>query len=94
MSFGGRYASLHESVIEDLRSQTNAEQIATVHSELQQGDNVKIADGALSGLEAVVTSVLSGKDRVRVLLNFLGREVHAEVSSPRVLPPTRHPLAA
>jgi transcriptional antiterminator RfaH len=94
LSFGGRYAALHESVIEDLRSRTDREEIATVHTELRSGDSVKIAEGALVGLDAVVTSVLSGKDRVQILLNFLGREIHAEVSVPRVLPPTRHPLAA
>jgi transcriptional antiterminator RfaH len=94
LSFGGRYASLDESVIEDLRSRTNPEEIATVHTELHEGDSVKIAEGALVGLDAVVTGILSGKERVRVLLNFLGREIQAEVSVPRVLPPMRHPLAA
>ncbi len=94
LNFGGAYASIEESVIDDLRDKTNAEEVATVHSDLCEGDTVKIAEGALSGLEAVVTSVLSGKDRVRVLLNFLGREITAEVRAPQILPPGRHPLAA
>ena len=94
LNFGGRYASLQDSVIEDLRSRTNPEEIATIHTELREGDLVKIAEGALLGWDGVVTGVLSGKERVRVLLNFLGREIQAEVSVPRVLPPARHPLAA
>jgi transcriptional antiterminator RfaH len=94
LDFGGRYAALHESVIEDLRSRANPEEIAIVLTELREGDSVKIAEGALGGLDAVVTNVLSGEEGVRILLNFLGREIQAEVSAPRVFPPARHPLAA
>ncbi len=94
LNFGGAYASLENSVIEDLRHRTNAEEVAIVADEIREGDTVKIAKGALLGLDAVVTGVLSGKDRVRVLLNFLGREVLADVGVPTVLPPQRHPLAA
>ena len=92
--FGTLYASVEDGVIEGLRLQTNGEQIAVLEPEVKEGDTVKIVEGALRGLEAVVTSVLSGRERVRVLLNFLGREIHAEVSRPGVLPAKRHPLAA
>jgi hypothetical protein len=36
-------------------------------------------------LEAVVTQVLPGRDRVRVLLEFLGRQTVVELSSETVL---------
>ncbi len=94
LNFGGRYASLEDSVIEGLRSKTDSQQIATVKAEVTEGDSVKIVEGALRGLEGVVTHMLSGKERVRVLLNFLGREIQAEVGKFGLLPPQRHPLAA
>lgn len=92
--FGMLYASVDDAIIATLREQTNSEQIAVLEPEVKEGDTVKIVEGALRGLEAVVTSVLSGRERVRVLLNFLGREIHAEVSRPGVLPAKRHPMAA
>lgn len=92
--FGTLYASVDDAIIATLREQTNSEQIAVLEPEVKEGDTVKIVEGALRGLEAVVTSVLSGRERVRVLLNFLGREIHAEVSRPGVLPAKRHPMAA
>lgn len=94
LRFGDNYAGVDSDVIEALRRQTNLEQVAVIESEIKEGDTVKIVEGALRGLEAVVTQVLSGRERVKVLLNFLGREIHAEVTRPAVLPAKRHPLAA
>ena len=94
LRFGQRYAKLDEAVIRELRSKTNQKQLAVLDSEIREGDAVTIVEGALCGLDAVVTQFLSGRERVRVLLNFLGREVHAEVNKPGVLPSKRHPMAA
>jgi len=92
--FGSHYAAIEDPVIVNLREATNGEQIAVIESDVHVGDNVKIVEGSLRGLEAVVTSMLSGRERVRVLLNFLGREIQAELNRPAVLPAKRHPLAA
>jgi transcription antitermination factor NusG len=40
---------------------------------------VNIAGGAFMGLESVVTRLMSGKERVRVLIEFLGRQVEVEL---------------
>jgi transcription antitermination factor NusG len=53
---------------------------------------VRIAEGPLEGLEALVTHLLPAKERVRILLAFLGRSVETEISAPRALP-IRHPMA-
>ena len=94
LRFGQRYARLDEETIRALRSKTNDNQLAVLETEIREGDKVTIVEGALCGLEAVVTQFLSGRERVRVLLSFLGREIHAEVTKPGVLPAKRHPLAA
>lgn len=94
VQFGDYYASLDDQIIETLRERTDAKQIAVIETNLREGDEVKIVEGALRGLEAVVTSVLPRKERVQILVNFLGREMQAEVRSPQVLPARKHPLAS
>lgn len=93
LKFGQFYAKLDPLVIDALRERTNAEQVVVIESTLKPGDVVTIVEGSLRGLSAVVTQILSGRERVRILLDFLGRQIHAEVGKPAVLPAKRHPLA-
>ena len=94
LQFGDHYARIDDAVIESLRVQSGPDEIAVVNYDIKDGDKVRITDGSLSGLEAVVTQILSGRERVRLLLDFLGREIHAEVSVTAILPSKRHPLTA
>ena len=50
-----------------------------------EGDNVTITAGAFAGLEAVITQVLPAKERVKLLMEFLGRKIEAEVECCRIL---------
>jgi transcription antitermination factor NusG len=50
-------------------------------------------EGLFFGLEAVVTQVLAGKERVKVLMDFLGRKIEAEIERSSVLPQVAHPFA-
>lgn len=45
------------------------------HPTLKTGDRVRVIDGPLAGYEAIFDMTLSGHDRVRVLLDILGRHV-------------------
>ena len=94
LRFGERYAAIGEETIHLLRSHTDETHVAVIESEVREGDTVTIVEGAMTGIQGVVTHFLSGRERVRVLLEFLGREVHAEVHKTAVLPAKRHPLAA
>ena len=47
--------------------------------ELAPGDAVQIAEGTLCGLRAVVSRVMPGRERVAVLMEFLGRQTTVEV---------------
>ncbi len=93
LHFGGKCARIDPAVIAALRLRTNPLHIAVIESTIKEGDSVTIIKGPLRGLEAVVTQILSGKERIRVLMDFLGREVHAEFRTPEVLAARRHPLA-
>jgi transcription antitermination factor NusG len=55
---------------------------------------VQIVGGAFVGLDAVVTQVLEAKERVKVLMDFLGRKMEAEVQFSSVIRQVSHPLAA
>jgi transcription antitermination factor NusG len=49
-------------------------------SGLKPGDPIQITTGPLAGYKAVFDARLSGPQRVRVLLDMLGRQVRAEVN--------------
>jgi transcriptional antiterminator RfaH len=92
--FGAHYAVIPDSVVEELRRHTGSGQLAEVRADLTEGSTVKIAEGPFSGLSALVTQVLPGRERIRILLEFLGQEVPAEVKKSAVLPEQQHPLRA
>ena len=73
---------------------SGAGDVTEVSYDLSAGDQVHIVGGAFAGLEAVVTQVLSPKERVKILMHFLGRKMEAEVQCSSVLRQVTHPLAA
>lgn len=78
--FADTFSVISDSVIADLRKNFDQEtEQITVHQTLIEGDEVEVAEGALRGATAVVTRVLPGKDRVRILLEFLGSSREVEV---------------
>jgi transcriptional antiterminator RfaH len=83
--FGERVAALPDSAIHSMREISGDDEVVTFDPELRVGDAVKIAEGAFKGLQALVTQLLPARERVKVLLDFLGRPVEAEVSIPKVL---------
>jgi transcriptional antiterminator RfaH len=68
-----------------LQSRVGAEEIVTVDSSIKIGQPVQITEGAFQGLEGVVTRLLPARERVRVLLEFLGRSLETEISTARLL---------
>jgi hypothetical protein len=92
--FADRYPTIEEGALMQLRGHSGAGDVTEVSYDLSAGDQVHIVGGALVGLEAVVTQVLSPKERVKVLMHFLGRKMEAEVQCSSVLRQMTHPLAA
>jgi transcriptional antiterminator RfaH len=83
--FGDRLATLPEETVLALQTKAGAEEIITVDSSLKVGQPVHIVDGPFQGLEVVVTRVLPARERIRVLLEFLGRPLEMEVPAAKVL---------
>jgi transcriptional antiterminator RfaH len=84
--FGEWYPEIADSIIEELRVETDDRVLGESVPPLVPGDRVRLVGGALAGLEAVVTQVLPGNERVRLLLEFLGRETFAEARTEHVVP--------
>jgi transcriptional antiterminator RfaH len=92
--FADRYPTIEEGALAQLRSHMGTAEVRELSYDLSEGDQVRIVGGAFVGLEAVVTQVLSAKERVKILMDFLGRKMEAEVQRSSVLRQVAHPLAA
>src|ERR1700722_10940433 len=92
--FADRYPTIEEESLMHLRDHTGTGEVKELSYDLSEGDQVRIVGGAFVGLQAVVTRVLSGKERIKILMDFLGRAMEAEVRCTRVLRQGGPPLAA
>jgi transcriptional antiterminator RfaH len=84
--FGERLATLPEDTVVALQSKAGPEEVVTVDSSPKIGQPVHFIEGPFQGLEVVVTQVLPAKERIRVLLEFLGRSLEMEIPTTKVLP--------
>jgi transcriptional antiterminator RfaH len=92
--FGDRYPTIEDEVLAQLRNHTGSAEVTELDYKLCEGAEIKIMGGAFAGLEAVVTKVLSAKQRVKVLMEFLGTKVEAEVADSNILPQVVYTLPA
>ena len=84
--FGNRYPTIGEGALAFLRDQTGVAEVKELTYGLSQGDQVEFIGGVFAGLEAVVTQVHSSRERVKILFDFLGQQIEAEVERSSVLP--------
>lgn len=82
--FGDRWPSVPDDAIAELREVMGAEDLRVIEDTMQPGDVVRISEGAMAGLHAVVARVVPAKQRVAVLLEFLGRQTTVELAHSQV----------
>ena len=85
VQFGERLALLPESLINEIKRQTSADEVIEINPELEPGRTVQLARGPFLGLEAVVTRLVPAKERVEILIEWMGRTLYAEASVNDVL---------
>jgi transcriptional antiterminator RfaH len=83
--FGSKWPTVPDHAIEELRALIGQEGVHVVSNELAPGDEVTVSGTAFHGLQAVVTQVMPGKQRVMVLMEFLGRQSTVEVGVSAVI---------
>jgi transcriptional antiterminator RfaH len=91
--FGHKIATVPDPVIEELRLCFEAEEPMSVEDRLYPGAEVTVAEGALLGFSGVVVRLLPARQRVQILLDFLGRTTVAEVER-KSLTTDNHSVAA
>ena len=77
--FGSRWPTIPDTTIEELRSAIGEDQLRIIDDSLEIGQEVRISGGAFDGLEGVITRIVPARQRVAVLLDFLGRQTAVEV---------------
>ena len=78
--FGARWPTIPEAVIEDLKLELGGSDFAVEAMEMEEGSVVTVAGGVFDGLRGLLVRVLPARERVRVLLDFLGRKLEVELS--------------
>jgi transcriptional antiterminator RfaH len=80
--FGAIIPEVPDYFVETLRrevAEKGAQETLILQPQIEAGEEVEVANGAFSGSKATVVEVLPAKERVRVLLDFLGRPQLIEV---------------
>ncbi len=77
--FGDRWPVIPEVVIQTLQQAMGAAEIHTIPAGFTPGDRVEIVEGAMRGLRAVVSRVMPGRERVLLLMEFLGQAAEVEM---------------
>lgn len=92
--FGGQPTEIREAEIEMIRSEWGAGESLTVPQELKPGMTVRLSGRFFYGTEAEVLCLLPARQRVKVLLDFLGGPKETEIATDEIVPILAHPLAA
>ena len=87
VQFGDRLATIDATIIDALRQRMETDELVTLDPELKVGQEVQIAHGPLRGIEVLVTQLLPASERVRVLLEFLGRSLQMELPKGTLIQP-------
>jgi transcriptional antiterminator RfaH len=83
--FGERWPTVSHEIIEELKRAVGTTELHTIATEFVPGDAVQVAAGTLRGLCAVVLRVMPSRERVAVLMEFLGRQTMIELGADSII---------
>jgi transcriptional antiterminator RfaH len=78
--FGDSVPPVADDVVQELKQCFGSEEPLAVEDQFCPGSEVTVARGAFLGSRGVVVRVLPAKERVQILLDFLGRTTLVEVN--------------
>jgi len=85
VQFGERIALLPDALISEIRNQTGTDEVVEISHALEPGQEVEITEGPFQGLKALVTRIITARERVEILIEWMGRTLRAEVHEEHVL---------
>jgi transcriptional antiterminator RfaH len=80
VQFGDRLALLPDKLISEMAVRVDKDELLEIDRGLEPGQNVQFTKGPFQGLEALVTRLITARDRVEILIEWMGRSLHAEAS--------------
>ena len=80
VQFGDRLGLLPDALIAEIRGHVGRDEIVEISQGLESGQNVEVAQGPFQGFEALVTRLIAARDRVEILIEWMGRSIHAELN--------------
>jgi transcriptional antiterminator RfaH len=80
VQFGDRVALLPDALISEMKARMGSAELLEINMGLELGQNVQITQGPFQGLDALVTRIIAARDRVEILIEWMGRNLHAEAS--------------
>ncbi len=84
---------LPDSVIEQIRSEMGGKDLREVDADLEVGNEIEVVTGPFRGMEGIVTRLLSGGERVKVLMEMFGEYNEIELGR-ETLGTGAHPRAS
>jgi transcriptional antiterminator RfaH len=79
VQFGDRLGLLSDDLISELKAHLGKDELIEVTQGLESGQDVRIVQGPFQGFEALVTRLIAARDRVELLMQWMGRSLRAEV---------------
>ncbi|MFP4351705.1 MAG: transcription termination/antitermination protein NusG [Puniceicoccaceae bacterium] len=89
--YGAGIPTVPQDFIDELKQRIPGETAETPDPVIEIGASVTVVEGPFKDLQAVVTKVMGARDRVRVLLEFLGRDTEIEIPATSVFREGRRP---
>ena len=92
VAYGEKVPRIPDSFIEELRLRLSENQLKEIPEPLPKpGMRVMIAEGPFANWEAVISGEVRSRDRVRLLLDFLGRQLEVETSLNKIIVDSKAP---
>ncbi len=85
VDFGGQMTPVADHVIQLIRAEMGSQDVKELKVGVKVGDTVEFTEGPMRGLKGIVNSIHSGDERVKILMEFLGRENLVDVDTSKLL---------
>ena len=83
--YGDHFPTVPEAFIAELQDRLIGECREVDDPQLGEGSEVVVTDGPFADLRAIVSGLIPARERVAVLLDFLGRQIKVEVAADSVI---------
>jgi transcriptional antiterminator RfaH len=77
--FGDHLGLLPDELIGEIKGHMGNDELVEIHEGLESGQNVQVIQGPFQGFEALVTRFIAARDRVEILIEWMGRSLYAEL---------------